>query len=329
MQSASLTLLPAHWDFLVGFCSPTSILYLNSSQRGVAPLPMGAVLESLSGERVDEYIYQEGVMEVENGERSMKTAILWKTALVVSALLVFLFAILGEAAPVGEAGPQVAIQPAKATKPPSKVTIRPLSDFLDAQGTGDMFFPPVRDYVGWSDSQEEPTVIALVDYAGLASDYLRKRHVKLDTRVNGFVIQTELASGRAQIVVSLFTANALGFAQSVADLTDNGQHDPDYLNTPTIFGNKAQDVARGKEAAVGQSSFWVTFSIPKPGAPLPDLVDVLVNNPDAFRPSDANFVAIIPGKCEHGKKAILHVDQSGPPGEPGREIVEIVREPCH
>jgi hypothetical protein len=169
----------------------------------------------------------------------------------------------------------------------------------------------------------------LVDYAGLASDYLRKKHVKLDTRVDGFVIQSELANGRAQIVVSLFTTNALGFAQSVAALTNNGQSDPDYLNTPTIFGNKAQGVASGAEAAVGQSTFWVTFSISKPGAPLPDLVDVLVNDPDAFRPSDVNFIAIIPGKCEHGKKAILHVDQSGPPGGPGREIVEIVRAPCH
>jgi len=261
-------------------------------------------------------------MKVENGEESMKTTILWKSALVVLMLLVFLLPILGEAAPTGEAGPQVATQPLK-------VTFRPLSDFLDAQGTTDLFFPPVRDYEGWTDNQDIEKFVnfALVDYAGFANRYL---HGKLGTRVHGFVIQSELASGRAQIAVALFTTNALGFAQSGAALRRN---DPiDFLNTPTIFGNKAQDVASGAEAAVGHSIFWVTFSISRPGAPLPDLVADKVLDPDNnddFLPVNVNFTATIPEKCKHGKKAVLHVDQSGPPGALGTEIVKIVREPCH
>lgn len=269
-------------------------------------------------------------MKVENGEKSMKTTILWKSALVVSALLVFLFAILGEAEPMGEAGPQVATPPLKATTPPLKVTFRPLSEFLDAQGTtSPLFFPPVQNYVGWVDG--DLTTAALVDYAGLANDYLRerhgKRHVNLDTRVHGFVIQRELASGRAQIAVALFTTNALGFAQSYADLVSS---DFDYLNTPTIFGKKAQDVDSDKEATVGQSTFWITFFISEPGAPLPDLNNVVdvVKHPE-FSPVDINFTATIPGKCEHGTRAVLHVDQTGPPTGGGTEIVEIVSEPCH
>jgi hypothetical protein len=267
-------------------------------------------------------------MEVGNGGESVKATILWRGALVVLALLVFLFTILGEAAPVGQAGPQVTTQPLKVTTQPSKVTFRPLSDFLDAQGTQDMFFPPVRDYVGWIDNPI--TTFALVDYAGLANDYLRKRHINLGTRVHGFVIQSELADGRAQIVVALFTTNALGFAQSFAALTNNDTRGPDYLNTPTIFGNKAQDVARGAEAAVGQSTFVITFSISRPGAALPDLVEVL--NPDTlpeFLPVDIIFIATIPGKCKHGTRPVLHVEQLGPPTAMGTEVVEIVREPCH
>jgi hypothetical protein len=191
-----------------------------------------------------------------------------------------------------------------------------------------MFFPPVRDYVGWTDNPA--TTFALVDYAGLANDYLRKKHINLGTRVNGFVIQSELADGRAQIVVALFTTNALGFAQSVAALTNNGTRDPDFLNTPTIFGNKAQDVARGAEAAVGQSTFVITFSISRPGAALPDLVEVVnpVTLPE-FLPVDIIFIATIPGKCEHGTRPVLHVEQLGPPTGMGTEVVEIVREPCH
>jgi hypothetical protein len=285
-------------------------------------------------ERVDEYIYQEGVMKVENGEKSMKTTILWKSALVVSALLVFLFAILGEAAPMGEAVPQVATAPLKATTPPLKVTFRPLSEFLDAQGTtSPLFFPPVPNYVGWSDDPEE-TTFALIDYAGLANDYLDSLGVKLGTRVDGFVIQSEFADGRTQIAVALFTTKALGFAQLLADIDKVG-----FLNAPTIFGNKAQDVANGAKAAVGQSTFFVTFSISGPEAPLPDLNNVVdvVKHPE-FSPVDINFTATIPGKCEHGKhgtRAVLHVDQAGPPGckpspSPGcRGIVKIVREPCN
>ena len=253
-------------------------------------------------------------MKVENGGKSMKTTILRKSALVVLALLVFLFTILGEAAPMGEAGPQVAT-------PPLKVTMRPLSDFLDAQRTAShKFFPPVTDYVGWVDNPA--TTFALVDYAGLVNDYSGG---KLGTQVKGSVIQSELADGSTQIAVALFTTHALGFAQSVADLISNKLK---FNKTPTIFGNKAKDVASGAEAAVGQSIFWITFSIPRPEAPLPDLVDVLVNKPDEFAPINLSFTATIPGKCERGTRAVLHVDQAGPPGGGGTEIVEVVSEPC-
>ena len=107
-------------------------------------------------------------MKVEN-ERSIKTTILWRSALVVLALLVFPFRIHGEAAAMGEAGPRVATQPLQ-------VTTRPLSEFLDAQGTtSPKFFPPAPNYVGWTDNQvlDKATLFALVDYAGLANGYLQ------------------------------------------------------------------------------------------------------------------------------------------------------------
>lgn len=272
-------------------------------------------------------------MKVENGERSMKTTILWKSALVVSALLVFLFTILGEAAPMGEAGPQVATQPLKVTA----VTFRPFSEFLDAQRTAaNNFFFPVTDYVGWTTNHnlKRATLFALVDYAGLANDCLNAPgclnapDVKLGTQVGGIVTESELPNGSARITVALTATNALGFAQSVPELIENNF---DFLGTPTKFGNKAQDVASGAEAAVGQVDFGVTFTISEPGAPLPNLLDVILNikkHPE-FRPVNATFIATIPGPCKNGTRDVLHVDQEGDPGNnDGTQIVEIVSEPC-
>lgn len=262
-------------------------------------------------------------MKVENGERSIKITILWKSTLVISALLVFLFTILGEAAPMGEAGPQVATQPLKVTT----VTFRPLSEFLAAQGTSMDFFPPVQDYVGWTTNHnlKKATFFALVDYAGLADDYLQG---ELGTQVDGLVTESELPNGSARITVALTTTKALGFAQSVPLLIRN---DFDFLGTPTRFGNKAQDVANGAKAAVGDVSFSVTFTIPTAGGPLPDLVDVISNikkHPE-FKPVNVTFIATISGPCEDGTRDVLHVDQEGAPGNnDGTQIVEIVSEPC-
>lgn len=235
-------------------------------------------------------------MKVENGKKSMKATILWKSALVALALLVFLFPILGEAGPMRKSGPQVATQPLK-------VTTRPLSDFLSAQGTSRTFFPPVPDYAGWAD--HNLITFALVDYAGLANHYLND---KLGTRINGTVIQSELSDGSTQIKVVLSTTKALGFAQSVADIADNKG---DFLNTLTIFGNKAQDVANGAEAAVGQSNFLITFSISGPGVRLPDLQEVLFNNSPDYMPINFSFTSTTPGKRADGTKAVLQVNQAG------------------
>ncbi|HEX8111136.1 MAG TPA: hypothetical protein VF516_25575 [Kofleriaceae bacterium] len=266
-------------------------------------------------------------MKVENGEKSMKITLLWKSALVVSALLVFLFAILGEAAPMGEAGPQVATPPSKVTT----VTFRPFSEFLAAQriGGGDLFFPPVKNYVGWTTNQnlKKATLFALVDYAGLADDFLNGQ---LGTQVDGLVTETELPNGSARITVALTATNALGFAQVVSQILDNNTDLP-FLNTPTFFGNKAQDVANGAEAAVGDVSFLVTFTNSEPGAPLPNLIDVItnINKHPEFKPVNVTFIATVPGPCENGTRDVLHVDQEGAPGNnEGTQIVEVVSEPC-
>ena len=87
----------------------------------------------------------------------------WRNVVIaVTALLAVLFPLLGQAGPMGEAGVSVSTSCLPETP-------RPLSDFLDAQGTTQKFFPPVHDMLGWADG---PLIdFGLVDYAGLANAY--------------------------------------------------------------------------------------------------------------------------------------------------------------
>lgn len=190
---------------------------------------------------------------------------------------------------------------------------RPLSDFLNAQGSSSSFFPPVKDYVGWADAvdpdTELPTTFALVDYAGLANEYIKAQtgH-SLGTRVRGRVVQCNLDGNKAQITVTLSTTKAMGFAQSIEDLVASGF---DFDATPTIFGAKAIDVANGADAAVGSATLRTTFSITKDdddNASLPDFLDV-VNNAGNYLPVELSFRSTTPGKCSNGRRAVLHVCQ--------------------
>jgi len=227
----------------------------------------------------------------------MQTISLWRHPLIVVALLSVLFLLTSGAQHAGEAG-----------SPDAKhCTTRPLSDFLKAQGTLDnppQFFPPVKDYVGWADGNF--ITFALVDYAGLANEYIKARtgH-SLGTRVTGVVVECRLADHRAQVTVVLSTTRALGFAESIQDLVNNNF---DFLNTPTIFGAKAQEVVNGLEAAVGPATLITTFSIPAPGAALPDFLDV-INNTGNYLPVQLDFTSATVGKCSNGMKAVLHVHE--------------------
>jgi hypothetical protein len=94
---------------------------------------------------------------------------------------------------------------------------RPISDFLDAQGTTMVFNAPVPDQLGWANnpdlSNKPPFQFALFDYAGLANDYLiSHRYPSLGTTTDGTITERPLADGRAEVHVILHTTNALAFS---------------------------------------------------------------------------------------------------------------------
>jgi hypothetical protein len=149
-------------------------------------------------------------------------------------------------------------------------TIRPIADFVEAQGVycipsnGDcfLFVPPVKNFLGASDPANKR--LASVDYAGLADQYLGGI---LGTSFSGQVLETLMKDGRAEIRVTLKTQNALTW---VADGGDSGD-----FNGPLLFGFRALDVEDGAEPVLGDCLLKVVFINTAPGAPLPDLIQLL------------------------------------------------------
>ena len=198
------------------------------------------------------------------------------------------------------------------------VTPRPLSNFLENQGQSQNFFPPVQDYVGWTDG---PFVqFALIDYAGLAAEWLKETSdIDLHTRVGGNVTQRTISydSGlyTVEITITLRTANALGFAQYIEDIFSLG-----FLGAPTIFGAKAQDVADpaiAADPATGWAHLDLTFTM-QSEEPVPDLPNLLelFDTPEVFRPASFEFESKIIDTQRPGSPNVsLHVHQVASIGE--------------
>jgi hypothetical protein len=95
---------------------------------------------------------------------------------------------------------------------------RPLSDFINAQGTTTCFTPPAPAQLGWGTGNNKtngnknltPGRFALIDYTGLEGKYLLSQGIDLGTTVSGSVLERPLADGSALVTVDLQTKNALG-----------------------------------------------------------------------------------------------------------------------
>ena len=147
-------------------------------------------------------------------------------------------------------------------------SVRPLSDFLDAQGSTNGVVPPVPDFFGWFDNP--PATGASIDYAGLEAKWLLDNYgIDLGTQITGSVSERELSDGRAEVTVNLSVRNALYWAVSAVS-----SGNPFTVNPP-LFGYRAQEIAAdpaNSPPALGNCDFQVVFKNTAPGAPLPDLL---------------------------------------------------------
>ncbi len=206
--------------------------------------------------------------------------------LVVSVLILVTVAVAGEGLIVAAAGQ------------------RSIEDFVNAQGTfciddGSggcyLFVPPVANFIGWTDVAEE--ISASVDYAGLADAYAGGA---FGTETTGTVTERPLKDGRAEVHVRLHTTNALSW---VVDGLD--------FNGPLLFGHRAPDVLTGAEAALGESFLHVKLINTAPGAPLPDLIQLLVAPEPGQELVFLSFTARADGLLADGTPGRLQVAQTG------------------
>jgi hypothetical protein len=228
----------------------------------------------------------------------MKAIATLKKMAVVAALPALLFPAYAQAATVagkqgkqGKSAPQAAVCEKK----------NYLKEFLAAQGTTSNFFPPFGDYVGWVD--KDVKYFALVDYAGIAN-----RDLKIGTTVKGSVRKCTLPNGATQVYVNLLADKAMGFAQTIDALSNNGF---DFNATPAFFGAKAADVKNRKTAATGPAAFSATFVMPNAAPNFPNLIDVVVDNPGNYKPVTLAFTSSTDGKCANGKDGNMFVHQVG------------------
>jgi hypothetical protein len=180
----------------------------------------------------------------------------------------------------------------------AQTTNRPLSDFLTTQGSTIQYFPPVPDFVGWTNNNPQ-TLFAAVDYAGVVANYLASHGgPNLGTTITGGVTETHMADGTYEVVVTANAKNALAWACDVSNIFTN----------PTLFGSRGSDLASNPALpyAVINSSIKVTFITTAAGAPIPDLT-----GPAPYNLKNLKFSATGSGPVPGGRTKKLTVTQSG------------------
>ncbi len=180
--------------------------------------------------------------------------------------------------------------------------IRPISDWLSAQGTRSTFIPPDPDFLGWSVTPP-PSIqyFASIDYAGLANAY----PTAIKPELSGIVTEHPLVDGRAEVAVMLETKNANAWVMYLDWLGSGDQ----FLNNPTIFGHRPADVLLGAEQALASCFLDLRFINSALGAPLPDLVE-LVGNYDPYVPL-SDYIYYVFSAQAHSSLGNLSVLQEG------------------
>lgn len=153
---------------------------------------------------------------------------------------------------------------------------RSIDEFVAAQGTYCLddgtggcvlFVPPLNNFLGWFDP--ENGYAAAIDYAGIANAWIESNSMgtrSMGTTFAGSVTERALADGRADVLVVLHVDNALTFVAADFDFTGT-----------LLMGTRAPDVLAGATPALGSAELQFGFINTAPGAPLPDLMQLLVD----------------------------------------------------
>ncbi|UCG70521.1 MAG: hypothetical protein JSV09_05765 [Thermoplasmata archaeon] len=166
---------------------------------------------------------------------------------------------------------------------------RPIEDFVEAQGKYGW-------YLMWGTNLWDRE--AYVDYAGVDNEaIIAAGGDDLGTTFSGTITEKVLKDGNTLVHVTLFTKNALTYSYD-APIGD------------FVYGSTVGEVIGGAPASLGNSRFSLTYITDEaPGAPMPDLVDMVVFGIPGTYPIKVNFVANSRGE--------LNSEYGVPQGTPG------------
>lgn len=137
----------------------------------------------------------------------------------------------------------------------AQATQRPIQDFLTPNLGG--------SYIIWY--QGGQTVYVFSDYFGRSN---AASNLNLGTKVDGSITENPRRDGRADVHVILHASNALTYCW------DSAAPGP-TLEDQLVFGHSAAQVFAGADAGLGDDLLTVDFINPAPGAPLPNLTNLI------------------------------------------------------
>jgi hypothetical protein len=192
----------------------------------------------------------------------------------------------------------------------AQTTQRPISDFLETQGTfcspnGSggclLFVPPVPNFVGFTDPTSNMAVS--VDYAGLANACFGNA---FGTTMSGVITERALANGQAEDTVLLHTQNALTWVVQSQD----------FLNGAVVFGHRWNTnlptcTLNGASPTLGTSFLEIKFNNTAPGAPLPDFIQLAFSPASGQQLIEYAFQANATGPLANGTPGMVTVAQTG------------------
>lgn len=191
---------------------------------------------------------------------------------------------------------------------------RPISEFVSAQGTyclgtdssGNptcgsyggtgcfLYLAPFPNFIDWTDPVQGTS--ASFDYSGTVNAFMGN---PFGTVTSGSVNEIPQRDGSVIEIITLHTDNALTWAS--VGFSGTGQ---------VLFGANEAQVAAGAAPSLGSCNLKVVLQGPFPGAPLPDLIELL-NGCGAWSFVSIDFNGSASGSLPSGQPGALHVIQTG------------------
>ena len=191
---------------------------------------------------------------------------------------------------------------------------RPIGEFIAAQGTYCLgtdaggnpvcggnpangcfhYIPPFPNYIDWTDPATGNSVT--FDYAGLFAGYLGN---PFGTTLSGSINEVVQGDGTVIDDITLHTDNAVTWAS--VGFSGTGE---------VLFGANEPQVAAGATPALGSCTFRVVAHGPSPGAPLPDLIELL-NGCGDWTFVRLSFVGQATGALPDGSPGMVQTTQKG------------------